>query len=87
MKAEKFLPMVKLSALLNCIFVLENENAMLSSQENDESIFKIYLDRQGRNEFVNLFSQIGYDDKNVYENQIRKLMEIQVIVMTASLRH
>ena len=38
----------------------------------------IYLDRQGRNKFINLASQIGYDGKNIafvlYENQIRQLM-------------
>ena len=40
---------------------------------------RTYLDRQGRSEFINLASQIGYDGKNMtfvfYENQIRKLMD------------
>ena len=40
--------------------------------------FKAYLKRQGRNEFINLASQIAYDGTNIafvfYENQIRKLM-------------
>ena len=29
---------------------------------NDESIFKTYLERQGRNEYLNLASQIGYNE-------------------------
>ena len=37
-----------------------------------------YLERQGRNEFINLASQIAYNGNNLafvfYENQIRKLM-------------
>ena len=40
--------------------------------------FEAYLERQGRNEFINLASQIAYDGTNIafvfYENQIRKLM-------------
>ena len=40
--------------------------------------FETYLERQGRNEFLNLASQIAYDGTNIafvfYENQIRKLM-------------
>ena len=43
-----------------------------------EEIFKSYLDRQGRNEHVNLASEIGYDGNNIafvfYENQVRRLM-------------
>ena len=45
---------------------------------SETSVFKEYLDRQGRNEYINLASQIGYDGHNIafvfYENQIRKLM-------------
>ena len=45
---------------------------------SEKSVFKEYLDRQGRNEYINLASQIGYDGHNIafvfYENQIRKLM-------------
>ena len=78
LKAEKFLPMVKSSALSHSTLFPKSENAMHQAQKNDESIFKAYLDRQGRNEYVNLASQIGYDGKNIafvfYENQIRKLM-------------
>ena len=78
LKAEKFLPMVKSSALSHSTLVPKSENVMHPAQKNDESIFKAFLDRQGRNEYVNLASQIGYDVKNIafvfYENQIRKLM-------------
>ena len=45
---------------------------------NDVSVFKTYLDRQGRNEYLNLASQIGYNGSNIayvfYENQIRTVM-------------
>ena len=38
-----------------------------------------YLERQGRNEYINLASQIAYNGNNIafvfYENQIRKLMD------------
>ena len=79
LKAEKFLPMVKSSALSHSTLVPKSKNAIMHpAQKNDDSIFKAYLDRQGRNEYVNLASQIGYDGKNIafvfYENQIRKLM-------------
>ena len=41
-------------------------------------ILRTYLDRQGRNEYITLASQIGYDGNNIafvfYENQIRRLM-------------
>ena len=50
-----------------------------SSRDNIESILRTYLDRQGRNECINLASQIAYDGSNIafvfYENQIRRLME------------
>ena len=40
--------------------------------------FEAYLERQGRNEFINLASQIAYDGTNIafkfYKKQIRKLM-------------
>ena len=42
------------------------------------SVFEKYLERQGRNEFINLATQIGYDGRNIafvfYENKFRKLM-------------
>ena len=50
-----------------------------SSRDNNESILRTYLDRQGRNEYINLASQIAYDGSNIafvfYENQIPRLME------------
>ena len=45
---------------------------------NQENVFNTYLERQSRNEYINLATHIGYDDTNIafefYENQIRKLM-------------
>ena len=41
---------------------------------NSESVLTAYLERQGRNEFINLASQIGFDGGNIafvfYENQV-----------------
>ena len=49
-----------------------------STDTNQHSVFNSYLERQSRNEYINLTSQIGYDGTNsafiFYENQIRKLM-------------
>ena len=46
---------------------------------SESTILQTYLDRQGRNEYVNLASQIAYDGVNLafvfYENQIRRLMD------------
>ena len=46
--------------------------------KENESLWMTYLDRQGRNEFINLASHIGCDRKNIafvfYENQIRRFM-------------
>ena len=43
------------------------------------SVVHNYLERQDRNEYINLASQINYNGSNIafvfYENQIRKLME------------
>ena len=43
------------------------------------SVVHNYLEREGRNEYINLTSQINYNGSNIafvfYENQIRKLME------------
>ena len=45
---------------------------------NNDLIPRTYLDRQGRNEYITLASQIGYDGSNIAfvfnENQIRRLM-------------
>ena len=49
-----------------------------SAPSNNETALHEYLQRQGRNEYINLASQIGYDGQNIafifYENQIRRLM-------------
>ena len=46
--------------------------------DGNDMILRTYLDRLGRNEYINLASQIGYDGSNIafvfYENQIRRLM-------------
>ena len=45
---------------------------------NHASVFEVYLERQGRNEYINLATQIAYDGHNIayafYENQNFKLM-------------
>ena len=55
------------------------QHAKLDTNSADNTkVFEAYLERQGRNEFINLAAQIGYDGNNIayvfYENQIRKLM-------------
>ena len=49
------------------------------SLNSNELTFHAYLERQGRNEYINLASQIGYNGNNIafvfYENQIRRLMD------------
>ena len=44
----------------------------------NDVILRIYLNRHGRNEYINLASQIGYKESNIvfvfHENQIRRLM-------------
>ena len=49
-----------------------------SASSNNETALHEYLQRQGRNEYINLASQIAYDGQNIvfifYENQIRRLM-------------
>ena len=50
-----------------------------SSRDTNESILRTYLDRQDRNEYINLASQVAYDGSNIiflfYENPARRLME------------
>ena len=55
------------------------QHAKLDTYTADNSkVFEAYFERQGRNEFINLAAQIGYDGNNIayvfYENQVRKLM-------------
>ena len=46
---------------------------------NSDSVLNAYLERPGRNEFINLASQIGFDGTNrafvFYENQVRRLVD------------
>ena len=48
------------------------------NEVDNDLILRTYLDRHGRNEYITLASQIGYDGSNIafvfYENQIRRLM-------------
>ena len=66
--------------------IRSDENTYYSSRgrtngkaESSEMALHTYLERQGRNESINLASQIGYDGTNsafiFYENQIRRLMD------------
>ena len=45
---------------------------------NNDLILRIFLYKQGRNKYITLLSQIGYDGSNIalvfYENQIQQLM-------------
>ena len=49
-----------------------------SPVDHTDSAAHNYLERQGRNEYINLASQIAYNGNNLafvfFENQIRKLM-------------
>ena len=54
------------------------QDTVNAAAASSNSVFKQYLERHGRNDFINLAAQIGYDGRNIafvfYENQIRKLM-------------
>ena len=54
-------------------------NEQTPSSSTGEATLITYLERQGRNEFIGLANEIGYNGKNIafvfFENQIRKLME------------
>ena len=56
----------------------DGESLRRPSVAHGEPALRAYIERQDRNEFINLASQIGYDGRNIdfvfYENQIRKLM-------------
>ena len=56
----------------------DGESLRLPSVAHGEPALRAYIERQDRNEFINLASQIGYDGRNIdfvfYENQIRRLM-------------
>ena len=56
---------------------LPQQDTVNAAAASSNSVFEQYLERQGRNDFINLAAQIGYDKRNIafvfYENQIRKL--------------
>ena len=56
----------------------DGEYLGLPSAAHGEPALRAYIERQGRNEFINLASQIHYDSSNIdfvfYENQVRRLM-------------
>ena len=56
----------------------DGESLRRPSVAHGEPALRAYIERQDRNEFINLASQIGYDGRNIdfvfYENQIRRLM-------------
>ena len=58
---------------------LDTRRLTSGSLNSNELAFHAYLERQGRNEYINLASQIGYNGNNIafvfYENQIRRLMD------------
>ena len=74
---------MKMCALLKCPLALTMVKSSLIQYiilvSLSAVILHTYLERQGRNEFINLATQIGYDWKNIafvfYENQVRRLME------------
>ena len=47
--------------------------------DDTHSTLHAYLERQGRNEYINLASQVGYDGTNIafvfFENQVRRLID------------
>ena len=53
-------------------------HSQVDSSNCDEEVFKTYLDRQGRNEYVNLASYINYNGCNIAfvfcESQVGSLM-------------
>ena len=56
----------------------DGESLRRPSVAHGEPALRAYIERQDRNEYINLASQIGYDGRNIdfvfYENQIRRLM-------------
>ena len=55
-----------------------NVDNPVASESNPNAALSAYLERQGRNEYINLASQVGYDGANIafvfFENQVRRLM-------------
>ena len=50
----------------------------VASESNPNAALNAYLVRQGRNEYINLATQVGYDGANIafvfFENQVHRLM-------------
>ena len=55
-----------------------NVDNPVASESNPNAALSAYLERQGRNEYINLATQVGYDGANIafvfFENQVRHLM-------------
>ena len=55
-----------------------NVNIPVASESNSNAVLNAYLERQGRNEYINLATQVGYVGANIafvfFENQVRRLM-------------
>ena len=55
-----------------------NVDTPVASESNPNAALNAYLERQGRNEYINLATQVGYDGANIayvfFENQVRRLM-------------
>ena len=47
-------------------------------ESNPNAALNAYLERQGRNEYINLATQVGYDGANIafvfFQNQVRRFM-------------
>ena len=50
----------------------------VASESNSNAALNAYLERQGRNEYINLATQVGYDGANIafvfFKSQVRHLM-------------
>ena len=44
---------------------LPNVDTTVASKSNPNAALNAYLERQGRNEYINLATQVGYDDANI----------------------
>ena len=55
-----------------------NVDTPVASESNPNAALNAYLKRQGRNEYINLATQVGYDGANIafvfFKNQVRRLM-------------
>ena len=55
-----------------------NVDTPVASESNPNAALNAYLERQGRNEYINLTTQVRYDGANIafvfFENQVRRLM-------------